>query len=79
MTEINKEEVKIKKEQIIEAYKAVEDEIMKNTDIKHNEINVYNPKIKGVIFIGDSLSDVPADALNFAKENDLPIFLMGKR
>jgi len=69
----------ITKEQIIEAYKAVEDEIMKNTDIEHNEINVYNPKIKGVIFIGDSLSDVPADALNFAKENDLPIFLMGKR
>ena len=42
----------------------------------HNEIVGYAPKIEGVIAKEKSLKDLPAELLDFAYENDLPIVLI---
>ena len=69
----------IKSEDLKSAYKTVEEAIMKNTEIEHNEVNLYNPQVKGVILIGDSISKIPEEILQFVREHNLPIFIMGSR
>ena len=43
----------------------------------HNEIVGLQPKIRGVVAKVASLDECPDYVLQFAKENDLPIFLVG--
>jgi hypothetical protein len=69
----------IKRDDILKAYNYMENRIMDSADSYHNEINLYNPKIKGLIFIGDELSGIPARDLKFARENNLPIVLLGAK
>ena len=69
----------INADSIIEAYKATEEKIMQLSDKRYNEINIYNPKIKGIIFVGNSLSEAPEALLKAAKKHNLPIFILGSR
>ena len=69
--------ITIKAEDIINAYKAVEDKIMQYTASEINEVNIYNPLVTGVIVIGNSLSDIPSQTLKHVRENNLPIFILG--
>ena len=49
------------------------------TDIEtHNEIVMYNPKMKAFICKRNSLSEVPQHILDFAQKHDLPIVLFGE-
>ena len=70
---------KIMAEDLRSAYKAVEEYIMKYTVSQHNEVNLYSPQIKGTILIGESLSEIPAETLQFIREHNLPIFIMGNK
>lgn len=69
--------ITIKADDIKNAYMAVEDAIMINSHVQHNEINLYNPQVKGAILIGDSLSEIPPKTLQFIREHNLPIFIIG--
>ncbi|MBQ7450313.1 HD domain-containing protein [bacterium] len=72
----------IKAEDLKNAYKESENRIMQNSDFKHNEINLYNPELKGIIFMGDSVEELNNSwsfAFEYAQKYDLPIFLMGKK
>ena len=69
----------IKAEDLINAYNAVENGIMMNSTSEHNEINLYNPQVKGAILIGNSLSEIPQDTLKYIQEHNLPIFIMGSK
>ncbi|MBO5947950.1 hypothetical protein J6Q66_03840 [bacterium] len=80
LTQITDEKIgkkNIKKEIIIDGIKSINEHLLKNADVAHNEINVYNPKIKALIFIGDSISEIRNKYLRFARENNLPIFILG--
>ena len=68
----------IKSDDLKAAYKSVEEMIMANTSRYHNEINLYNPQLKGAILIGNSLEEIPPETLKFIREHNLPIFIMGK-
>ena len=58
-----------------EAYKAIEEAIIETTDKEHNEINVYNPKVAGIIsFV--HLESLRSDVLNFVQEHNLPIIIL---
>lgn len=69
----------IKKGHLISAYKQIEKFILENSGSMHNEINLYNPSVKGVVFMGESVSEIPEDILHYIHERNLPIILMGKR
>lgn len=66
----------IEKEDLISAYKHMEDIMMKNADKKHNEINIYNPTLKGAIIIGKSLDGISTEILDFLEKENLPIIMM---
>lgn len=71
----------IKKEVIIDGLNSVKENILnenKYNNYHHNEINIYNPKIKGIILLKNSLSNLNKKILDFAKENNLPIFILGE-
>ena len=42
-----------------------------------NEANLYNPKINALVAKVDDMSEIPQEYLDFAKEHDLPIYLIG--
>jgi len=44
----------------------------------HNEIVALNSRIVGVIAKENSINDCPSWLLEFAKDNNLPVFLIGK-
>ena len=44
----------------------------------HNEIVALNSKVKGLIAKADTLAGCPEWFLEFSKENNLPIILVGK-
>ena len=69
----------IKKEDILKAYNYMENRLMDFAESYHNEINLYNPKIKGLVLIGNKLEEIPEKDLKFAHENNLPIFIMGAK
>ena len=66
----------IKKGHIIAAYREIEKYILQNSNKIHNEINLYNPIDKGVLFMGKSIKDIPEEILTYARERNLPIILM---
>ena len=70
----------IKAEDIINAYRAFENDLLidSGTDrlASYNEVNLYLPQIKGAILIGESLSEIPAETLQFIRERNLPIFII---
>lgn len=53
-----------------------QDELLKEN--VQNEVNLYKPKITSFIAKVNSLSEIPQEFLNFAKENDLVIYLIGE-
>lgn len=68
----------VTKNEFKKAYMEMEKEIMKKGDLLHNEIVLYNPTINGIISLSNSISEIPKEYLNIAKENNLPIILLGK-
>ncbi|MCD7878373.1 MAG: hypothetical protein LUG16_00385 [Candidatus Gastranaerophilales bacterium] len=57
------------------AVKKAGDSILQNE--KHNEVNIYNPKTKAFIAKTDSIQEIPQSYLDFAFENNLPVFILG--
>ena len=49
-----------------------------NDEDKHCEFVAYFPRMKGVVAKENSLEDVPQYLKDFAKQYDLPVFLIGK-
>lgn len=43
----------------------------------HNEVVIFNPKVKAVISKRNSIEEIPQHILDFAKEHNLPIVLFG--
>ena len=43
----------------------------------HNEVNVYAPKINGVVAKVDSIEEVPQYVIDYAQEHDLPLYILG--
>ena len=68
----------IKKGHLISAYKQIEKFILKETMNGHNEVILYNPSVKGLVFMGDKISEIPQEILQYVQERNLPIILMGK-
>lgn len=66
----------IKKGHLISAYKEIEKYILQDANKTHNEINLYNPMVKGIACIGESLSDIPEEIFRYARERNLPIILI---
>ena len=66
----------IKGSDLIDAICAVQNELIDETHKEHNEILGYIPEIVGVISKSSSIEEVPADVLEFAYENDLPVVLI---
>lgn len=71
-----------KKEDIIDAFTYSRDELINEKKMKihgsHNEIVALNSKVKGLVAKTSSLEECPEWFLEFAKENNLPIILIGK-
>ena len=71
-----------KKEDIIAAFTYSRDQLIEQKKVKahgsHNEIVALNSKIKGLVAKVDSLDECPDWFLEFARENNLPIILVGK-
>lgn len=71
-----------KKEDIIDAFTYSRDELINEKKMKvhgsHNEIVALNSKVKGLIAKADTLAGCPEWFLEFSKENNLPIILVGK-
>jgi len=44
---------------------------------QQNEVCLYKPQIKGLIAKVEKINEVPKEFLLFAKQNDLPIFILG--
>lgn len=66
-----------KKEDIIDALQEFGFSIL-SSQYKHNEIVVFNPKLRGLVALTDSYKEVPEAMKEFAKKQDLPIILLGK-
>ncbi|MBR2068484.1 MAG: hypothetical protein IJ877_01855 [Candidatus Gastranaerophilales bacterium] len=66
---------KISQKTLKETVKNAQDRLL-NADY-HNEVNVYKPKINSFIAKVNSLEEIPEKFLQFAKDNDLVIFLLG--
>ena len=49
-----------------------------NENNSHNEVNVYNPKVNALIVKVNSLEEIPYELLDFAEENDLTIYILGR-
>jgi hypothetical protein len=43
----------------------------------HNEVNVYAPRISGVVAKVDSIEEVPQYVIDYAQEHDLPLYILG--
>ena len=52
------------------------DEILSNK--KHNELNLYAPRVNAIIAKVNTINEVPSVLLNFAEKNDYPIYLIGE-
>ncbi len=50
---------------------------IKNNPNRHNEANLYAPKVNAVVAKVSKLEDVPQELLAFAQEHNLPIYLLG--
>ena len=66
----------IPKQVIVEAVRAIEDTLLQRTYKDHNEVNLYNPQIKGIILVSKPLKKASESILKFARENNLPIFIL---
>ena len=44
----------------------------------HSEANLYNAKIGAFVAKVDNISDIPEEYLKFARENNLPIYIIGR-
>lgn len=71
-----------RKEDLIDAFVYSRDQIIEQSKMKthgsHNEIVALNSRIVGVIAKENSINDCPSWLLEFAKDNNLPVFLIGK-
>ena len=63
--------------QIKSAIKKADDLLIKDNN-SHNEVNVYNPKVNALIVKVNSLEEIPYELLDFAEENDLTIYILGR-
>ncbi|MBE7708705.1 MAG: hypothetical protein E7Z88_08390 [Cyanobacteria bacterium SIG27] len=61
---------------LINAIKSIEDNLIDFRGINHNEVIIYLPRIEGVISKAESLEQVPAELLEFAQSNNLPVVLI---
>lgn len=70
-----------KADDILDAFTFSRDQLIKETKEKthgsHNEIVGLNAKVKGLVAKVNSFEELPEYFLRFAKENDLPIILIG--
>jgi len=66
----------ITKEQLVNAFTKSRDALFKGKE--HSEIIGINPRITGVVVKYSKMENVPIDVVNFAKENKLPIILIGE-
>ena len=61
------------------AYLAANDEMInRKAENQHNEANLYAPKINAVTANVNSIEEIPQQLLDFAKNRNLPIFILGK-
>ena len=71
-----------RKEDLIDAFVYSRDQLIEQNKIKthgsHNEIVALNSRIVGVIAKENSINDCPGWLLKFAKDNNLPVFLVGQ-
>lgn len=69
----------IDSKRIKEAILAADEQLIRrNGDLKYNEVNVYTPKTTALIAKTNSLAGVPKKMLDYSKEHDLPIYILGK-
>ena len=69
----------IDSKRIKEAILAADEQLIRrNGDLKYNEVNVYTPKTTALIAKTNSLASVPKKMLDYSKEHDLPIYILGK-
>ena len=72
-----------KMKDILDAFTFSRDQLINETQQKthgsHNELVGLNAKIKGLIAKVDLFDELPDYFLRFAKENDLPIIIIGSR
>ncbi len=61
---------------LVGAIKSIEDNLIDFRGINHNEAIIYLPRIEGVISKAESLEQVPAELLEFAQSNNLPVVLI---
>ncbi len=63
--------------------KDIKDAIKKADDViiagVQNEANLYNPSIGAIVAKVDSMDEIPKDLLDFAQENDYPIYILGSK
>lgn len=52
--------------------------LLLSNQIDNNEVNLYSAKTNAVTAKVNSLDEIPPAILKFAKEHDLPIFLLGE-
>ncbi len=73
---------KIEKDSLVQAIKESQDKLFYKGKSKRfwdwNELVVYKPEISGIVYKDNSIDKIDQDILNFAKERDLPIILLGK-
>lgn len=69
-------EFEVTGKQLIDAIKSYQESLIDKTEVKHNEIVGYTPKIQAVIAKAPNLNNVPEELLKFAYENNYPIILI---
>ena len=68
---------RIKAKDLRELLESSRDELFRGT--QHSEIVPINPRISGLIARVSSLDECPQEFLKFAKDNNLPILLIGDK
>lgn len=66
----------IKRADLVEALENSRDKLFEGGDI-HSEIVSINPRVKGLVARVTDISECPPEFLNFAKQHNLPIILIG--
>lgn len=77
MPEIKIGEKSFSGKEIKEAILAANDQLMRDLDGHHNELNLYTPKSNALFAKVDSFEEVPEELLDIAEKFDLPIYILG--